>query len=48
MYEFNEKSNVIGPKSSIVDIKEAKEKLNFVAKIKLEDYIKIEKLKFGD
>ena len=29
-------------------LEEAKEKLNFVAKIKLEDYIKIEKLKFGD
>ena len=43
MFTFDENSDIIGPKSSIVATKEACEKLNFVAKRKLEDYIKSKK-----
>lgn len=39
VFTFNKNSDIIGPKSSIVDPKEAFEKLNFVAKRKLEDYM---------
>jgi len=40
VFTFNKNSDIIGPKSSIVDTKQAFEKLNFVAKRKLENYIK--------
>ena len=43
VFTFNKNSDIIGPKSSIVDPKEAIDKLNFVAKLKLEDYIRKEK-----
>lgn len=46
VFTFNENSDIIGPDNSIVDTKEACEKLNFVAKRKLEDYIKEEKESF--
>ena len=46
MFTFAEDSDIIGPESSIVDTKEAFEKLNFTAKRKLEDYIEEEKETF--
>ena len=43
VFTFDKNSDIIGPDSSIVNPKEACDKLNFVAKHKLEDYIKSEK-----
>lgn len=43
MFTFIKNSDIIGPKSSIVDTKLAEEKLNFAAEHKLEDYIRKEK-----
>jgi UDP-glucose 4-epimerase len=45
LFTFNKSSDIIGPQSSIVDPKEAFDKLNFVAKRKLHD--EIDKYKRG-
>lgn len=43
VFTFDKNSDIIGPESSIVDPEEAYDKLNFVAKLKLADYINAEK-----